>query len=57
MASKAYFDKTLFTEKRNSATGEREIFLTIENSVEERVETLEQMLEYKRLLKKVDLEK
>jgi hypothetical protein len=51
MESKLQFDKTLFTEKRNFKTGEREIFLTIENSVEERVEALEKMLEYKRVLK------
>jgi hypothetical protein len=40
----------MFTEKRNFKTGEREIFLTIENSVEERVEALGQMLQYKRVL-------
>ena len=51
MESKLQFDKSLFTEKRNFKTGERELFLTIENSVEERVEALEKMLEYKRVLK------
>ncbi|MBT3917010.1 MAG: hypothetical protein HOF23_11600 [Rhodospirillaceae bacterium] len=44
------FDKTLFTEKRNFESGERELFLTIENSVEERIEMLEQMINYKRVL-------
>lgn len=50
MASKLQYDKTLFTEKRNFKTGERELFLTIENSVEDRVEALEQLLQYKRVL-------
>lgn len=50
MASNIRYDKTMFTEKRNFKTGEREIFLTIENSVEERVEALGQMLQYKRVL-------
>ncbi len=50
MASKMQFDKTMFTEKRNFKSGEREVFLTIENSVEERIETLEQMIKYKRVI-------
>jgi len=50
MPSKMHFDKTIFTEKRNFESGERELFLTIENSVEERIETLEQMINYKRVL-------
>ncbi|MBT4941234.1 MAG: hypothetical protein HN731_02510 [Rhodospirillaceae bacterium] len=50
MSSKMQFDKTLFTEKRNFESGERELFLTIENSVEERIEMLEQMINYKRVL-------
>lgn len=50
MASKLQYDKTLFTEKRNFKTGKRELFLTIENSVEDRVEALEQLLQYKRVL-------
>ena len=57
MASKMQFDKTMFTEKRNFKSGERELFLTIENSVEERIETLEQMINYKRVLKKSEPEK
>jgi hypothetical protein len=57
MESKLQFDKTLFTEKRNFKTGERELFLTIENSVEERVEALEKMLEYKRVLKEAKSQK
>ena len=57
MTSKMQYDKTLFTEKRNHKTGEREIFLTIENSVEERVEELEKMLEYQRVLKKSKAQK
>ncbi|MBT3991114.1 MAG: hypothetical protein HOG95_05895 [Rhodospirillaceae bacterium] len=51
------FDKTLFTEKRNFKTGERELFLSIENSVEERVEVLEKMLQYKRVIQKSNSEK
>ena len=57
MESKLQFDKTLFTEKRNFKTGERELFLTIENSVEERVEALKKMLEYKRVLKEAKSQK
>jgi len=57
MAAKMQFDKTLFTEKRNFKTGERELFLSIENSVEERVEVLEKMLQYKRVIQKSNLEK
>ena len=50
MSSKMQFDKPLFAEKRNFESGERELFLTIENSVEERIEMLEQMINYKRVL-------
>ncbi|MBT4588387.1 MAG: hypothetical protein HON14_02680 [Rhodospirillaceae bacterium] len=57
MAAKMQFDKTLFTEKRNFKTGERELFLSIENSVEERVEVLEKMLQYKRVIQKSNSEK
>jgi len=57
MASKMQFDKTMFTEKRNFKSGERELFLTIENSVEERIETLEQLINYQRMLKNSESEK
>jgi|TARA_B100000315_G_C14585347_1_gene592696 hypothetical protein len=56
MASKMQFAKTIFTEKRNFKSGERELFLTIENSVEERIEWLEQMIKFKRVLTESDNE-
>ncbi len=57
MAPKLHYDKTLFSEKRNLETGERELYLTIENSVEERVEALEKMLQFKRVLSEANSKK
>ncbi|MFP6713371.1 MAG: hypothetical protein VB913_16935 [Rhodospirillales bacterium] len=54
---KMLFATTLFTEKRSFETGERELFLTIENSVEERMEMLEQLLQYQRVVSNSNSEK
>ena len=54
---KMLFATTLFTEKRSFETGERELFLTIENSIEERMEMLEQLLQYQRVVSNSNSEK
>jgi hypothetical protein len=54
---KMLFATTLFTEKRSFETGERELLLTIENSVEERMEMLEQLLQYQRVVSNSNSEK